>query len=299
MIDGNTLYGRGAADMKGGIACFVTAAVRHARAHEGRLPGSISFLITGDEEGPNINGTKKVLQWMRAQGETIDACVVGEPSNPQALGDEIKIGRRGSLNGELVVRGKQGHVAYQELARNPIPALLGACQGLLADRLDEGTEHFAPSNLEITSVDVGNLTTNIIPAEGRAKFNIRYNDRHDAVRLETRLRAIIEQSLRGLGVEHTITFSRSGDAFLAKPGKLTDSMCAAVEAVTSRTPRLTTGGGTSDARFIKDYCPVIEFGLINVTIHQVDERVAISDLMALTEIYERFIGLFFEQAGRS
>lgn len=298
-ISGGQLHGRGAADMKGGVACFVAAVLRYARRHPDRLPGSISVLITGDEEGAAVNGTIRVLEWMGARGETIDACVVGEPSNPSALGEEIKIGRRGSLSGHLVVRGKQGHVAYQELARNPIPPLLGACGALLADRFDEGTEHFAPSNLEITSIDVGNATTNIIPAQARANFNIRYNDRHDAARLEARLRATVERAVRGSGVEHALTFSRSGDSFLTQPGKLTGTMVGAVESVTGRTPRLTTGGGTSDARFIKDHCPVIEFGLVNATIHQVDERVAVADLIALTTIYEHFIERFFGQADRS
>ncbi|MGH6816314.1 MAG: succinyl-diaminopimelate desuccinylase, partial [Hyphomicrobiaceae bacterium] len=233
-----------------------------------------------------------VLDWLAEQGETLDACVVGEPSNPEVLGEEIKIGRRGSLNGVLAVRGKQGHVAYPHAARNPIPGLMKALGAFLADRLDDGTEHFAPSNLEITSIDVGNPTTNIVPAEARAQFNIRYNDRHDAAGLEARLRSHCIAALAGSDLAHTLRFERSGDAFLTEPGPLVAAMCRAIADTTGRTPRLTTGGGTSDARFIKNSCPVIEFGPVNATIHQVDERVAVADLITLTKIYQRFMTLY-------
>ena len=265
----------------------------------GLTGGSISLLITGDEEGPAINGTPKLLDWLQARGERLDACVVGEPSNPQALGDEIKIGRRGSLNAWLTVTGKQGHVAYPQLAANPITGLVDVLAALNADRLDDGTEHFARSNLEVTTVDVGNATVNIIPAEAKARLNIRYNDGHTAESLETRLKARAEQVLTGRGLAHTWTFARSGDAFLTQPGPLVETMVTAVRDVTGRTAALTTSGGTSDARFIKNACPVIEMGLVNATIHQIDEHVPLSDLAQLTDIYERFITRYFARASAS
>ena len=289
------LVGRGAVDMKGAIACFVAAVARLA-ARPGGVGGSVSLLITGDEEGPSVNGTRKVLDWLKTKGERLDACVVGEPSNPHALGDEIKIGRRGSLNAWLTVTGRQGHVAYPHLAANPITGIVDVLQALKAERLDEGTEHFARSNLEATTVDVGNGTVNIIPAEAKARLNIRYNDRHTAVSLEARLSEVAARVLDGRELAHAWTFLRSGDAFLTQPGPLVETMTAAVRDVTGRTPALTTSGGTSDARFIKDACPVIEMGLVNATIHQVDEHVPVSDLVQLTDIYARFIEGYFARA---
>jgi succinyl-diaminopimelate desuccinylase len=295
-IHDGILYGRGAVDMKGAIACFI-AAVARSTARPGALSaGSISLLITGDEEGPAINGTPKVLDWLKTRNERLDACVVGEPSNPQALGDEIKIGRRGSLNAWLTVKGRQGHVAYPQLAANPIKGLIDALAALNADRLDEGTEHFAHSNLEVTTVDVGNATVNIIPAEAKARLNIRYNDRHTATSLEARLQDRVSSVLTGRGIEHSWTFARSGDAFLTQPGLLVETMVEAVRTVTGRTAALTTSGGTSDARFIKNACPVIEMGLVNATIHQIDEHVPLSDLAQLTDIYARFIEGYFAKA---
>ena len=259
--------------------------------------GSVSLLITGDEEGPGTNGTIKVLDWLKGRGERLDACVVGEPSNPRALGDEIKIGRRGSLNAWLTVTGRQGHVAYPHLAANPITGLVRALDALRADRLDDGTEQFSASNLEVTTVDVGNATVNVIPAEAKARLNIRYNDRHTWVTLEARLEATVARVLADSGLNHGWTFARSGDAFLTQPGPLVAAMSQAVAAVTGRTPELTTSGGTSDARFIKNACPVIEFGLVNATIHQVDEHVSLADLEQLTAIYARFIAAYFAGAG--
>jgi succinyl-diaminopimelate desuccinylase len=289
-IKNGVLYGRGAVDMKGAIACFMVAALRvQAR---GPLPGSISFLITGDEEGPSINGTAKVLDWLQQRGETLDACVVGEPSNPTALGDEIKIGRRGSLNVELTVAGRQGHAAYPQLAENPVPKLVRLLDRLASQPLDRGTADFEPSSLQVTVIDVPNTATNVIPAVARAKFNIRSHDLWRRPQLEQ-----CEVAAESVAARWSVAFSGTGDVFLTKPGPLVDKMVQAVAAETGRTPALTTGGGTSDARFIQAHCPVIEFGLVNATIHQVDERVPVADLEKLTRIYERFIAAYFNPTG--
>ena len=288
------MYGRGAVDMKGAIACFMAAALRVEAA--GDLRGSISFLITGDEEGPSVNGTAKVLDWLVQQGETLDACVVGEPSNPQALGDEIKIGRRGSLNAELVVLGKQGHAAYPQLAENPVPKLARIIDRLSSQLLDQGTPEFEPSSLQVTVLSVANTATNVIPAEASAKFNIRYNDLWRRPQLEEWVRLQCEAAASGVNARWSVTFSGTGDVFNTKPGALVETMIEAVHKVTGRKPALTTGGGTSDAWFIQAHCPVIEFGLLNATIHQVDERVALADLEGLTTIYQAFIAGFFQRA---
>jgi succinyl-diaminopimelate desuccinylase len=280
------VYGRGAVDMKGAIACFVAAALRLPAASQ---TGSISLLITGDEEGPSINGTMKLLDWLGARGEKLDACVVGEPSNPKALGDEIKIGRRGSLNGELVIKGKQGHAAYPHLTDNPVPKLARFIDRLSSIPLDAGTAHFEPSKLQVTVISVPNTATNVVPAEARAKFNIRYNDVWTRPMVEAWVRLQCEAAQQSTGARWEVTFSGTGDVFLTQPGPLVAAMNAAVQTVTGRTPALTTGGGTSDARFIQAFCPVIEFGLVNETIHSIDERVATADLIALTDIYARFI----------
>ncbi len=290
------LTGRGAVDMKGAIACFIAAANRHIASHPDR-PGSISFLITGDEEGPAINGTAKVLEWLIARGETLDACLVGEPSNPLALGDEIKIGRRGSLNGDLVVHGVQGHAAYPAKASNPVPQLVRLLDRLATQRLDSGTAHFEPSNLEVTVIDVANTATNIIPARARAAFNVRYNDLHTRAAIEDWVRMQLEAAAGDRPIRYDVTFSGTGSVFRTKPGPLVATLTGAIHAVTGRTPALTTGGGTSDARFIQAHCPVVEFGLVNATIHQVDERVPLSDLETLTRIYERFIADYFAAHG--
>ncbi len=294
-IHDGSLYGRGAVDMKGAIACFMAAALRVQAS--GALPGSLSFLITGDEEGPSINGTAKLLDWLAARGEKLDACIVGEPSNPQALGDEIKIGRRGSLNAELVVSGKQGHAAYPQLAENPVPKLVRLLDRLASQTLDTGTAKFEPSSLQVTVIGAPNSATNVIPAEARAKFNIRYNDLWRRPQLEAWVRLQCEAAAEAIAARWTIEFSGTGDVFLTKPGPLVDTLVQAVIAETGRTPALTTGGGTSDARFIQAHCPVVEFGLVNATIHQVDERVPVADLVRLTAIYERFIAGFFSRPG--
>ncbi len=295
---GGDLIGRGAVDMKGAIACFV-AAVHRVLERGARPAGSISLLITGDEEGPSINGTVKLLQWAADRGQTFDACLVGEPSNPSALGDEIKIGRRGSMTGELTVHGKQGHAAYPQLADNPIPKLARFIERLSSRPIDAGTADFEPSSCQVTVISVPNSASNVIPAEARATFNVRYNTLWSRPAIEDWVRLQCEAAAHGAGATFDVSFSGTGDVFLTKPGPLVEMLSRSVKDITGRTPRLTTGGGTSDARFIKDYCPVVEFGLVNRTIHQVDERVALADLEALTKIYERFIAGFFAEAARA
>ncbi|MEQ1714232.1 MAG: succinyl-diaminopimelate desuccinylase, partial [Hyphomicrobium sp.] len=263
------LYGRGAVDMKGAIGCFVAAVARVLADSAIHPSGSISLLITGDEEGPSINGTMKLLDWLQERGEKLDACLVGEPSNPHALGDEIKIGRRGSLNGELVVSGKQGHAAYPRLADNPVPKLARLLDRLSSQPMDHGTRDFEPSSLQVTVISVPNTATNVIPADARAKFNIRYNDLWSRKKVEDWVRLQCEAGASGIDARYDVSFSGTGDVFLTEPGPLVETLRAAVVAETGRTPALTTGGGTSDARFIKDHCPVVEFGLVNATIHQV------------------------------
>ena len=291
-VVGEKLYGRGAVDMKGGIACFAAAALDYLAANGGKPRGSISFLITGDEESVAVNGTAKLLKWAAARGETFDHCILGEPSNVETMGDTIKSGRRGSLNGALVVTGRQGHVAYPERADNPIRGLMMLMTALLVP-LDQGSELFVPSNLEFTSVDVGNPTVNLIPGEARARFNIRYNDRHS----QTALKTLIERRA-GLAAAGRVHFSidwqpSNADVFVTKPGPFTDLAVAAITEITGRKPTLSTSGGTSDARFIKDYCPVLEFGLVGRTMHAVDENAPVADLKMLTAIYRRVIEAYF------
>jgi succinyl-diaminopimelate desuccinylase len=291
-LDGDVLYGRGAVDMKGGIACFAAAALDYLAAHDGKPKGSISLLITGDEESVAVNGTIKVLRWAAERGETFDHCVLGEPSNVEVLGDTIKAGRRGSLNGTLIVTGRQGHVAYPDRADNPIRGLMTLIAALQAP-LDDGSAQFAPSNLEFTSIDVGNPTVNLIPGEARARFNIRYNDRHSQAALKSLVESRAKQAAAGR-VRHAFDWQPSNaDVFVTKPGPFTDLAAAAIADVTGKTPKLSTTGGTSDARFIKDYCPVLEFGLVGQTMHQVDERTPIADLVTLTAIYRRIIERYF------
>jgi succinyl-diaminopimelate desuccinylase len=287
-IDGDTLYGRGAVDMKGGIACFVAAALDYLAAVGGRPKGSISFLITGDEESVAVNGTIKLLKWAAERGETFDHCILGEPSNVATVGDTIKAGRRGSLNGTLIVSGRQGHVAYPERADNPIRGLVTLITALQTP-LDEGSELFAPSNLEFTSIDVGNPTVNLIPGEARARFNIRYNDRHNRAALKALVERRAETAAAGR-VHYAIDWQPSNaDVFVTKPGPFTELAVAAIAEVTGHKPKLSTSGGTSDARFIKDYCPVLEFGLVGQTMHAVDECTPIADLVTLTAVYRRII----------
>ncbi|HYG86426.1 MAG TPA: succinyl-diaminopimelate desuccinylase [Azospirillum sp.] len=278
------LYGRGAADMKGAVAAFVAAVARELEA--GRTPqGSVSLLITGDEEGVAVNGTKKVLDWLKAHGERLDACVVGEPTNPAKLGDMIKIGRRGSTTGRLTVYGAQGHTAYPHLADNPLPRLARMLVAVTGEPLDHGTEHFQASTLALTTIDVGNPATNVIPAQGTAVFNIRFNDAHTPASIEAWLRARFD----AVGGAYDLTMSTSGESFLTPPGPLTELVADAAERVTGRRPEYSTTGGTSDARFIKDHCPVVEFGLVGQTMHKVDEHVALDDLAGLTDIYRAII----------
>ncbi|HMG77522.1 MAG TPA: succinyl-diaminopimelate desuccinylase [Xanthobacteraceae bacterium] len=292
-IAGDVLYGRGAVDMKGGIACFVAAATDYLAASGGKPKhGSISLLITGDEESVAVNGTVKLLQWAAERGEKFDHCILGEPSNVEKLGDTIKAGRRGSLNGTLIVTGRQGHVAYPDRADNPIRGLVTLIAALQAP-LDDGSAQFAPSNLEFTSIDVGNPTVNLIPGEARARFNIRYNDRHS----QAALKALLEQRARAAAagrVHYAFDWQPSNaDVFVTKPGPFTDLAAAAIVEVTGRQPKLSTTGGTSDARFIKDYCPVLEFGLVGQTMHSVDECTPVADLVTLTAVYRRIIEKYF------
>jgi succinyl-diaminopimelate desuccinylase len=292
-ISEGLLYGRGTADMKGAIACFVAAALDHLAASGGTLNGSISLLITGDEEGIAVNGTVKLLHWAAERGERFDHCILGEPTNPSALGEAIKIGRRGSLNGTLIVTGKQGHVAYPQLADNPIRGLISLMARLMTEPLDHGSEHFEASNLEFTSVDVGNQTVNLIPRQACAAFNIRYNDRHTERSLKRLIDKRCAETAAGR-VAWQLEFAPSNaEAFVTAPGPFVDLVAGAVAAVTGRKPELSTSGGTSDARFIRNYCPVVEFGLVGQTIHQVDERVAVADLERLTEIYRRVLQAYF------
>jgi succinyl-diaminopimelate desuccinylase len=279
------LYGRGAVDMKGAIAAFVAAIARR-----GDNGDSVSLLITGDEEGPAIDGTVKVLDWLAARAETLDACVVGEPTNPARLGDMLKIGRRGSMNTRITVHGTQGHAAYPHLADNPIPRLLDMLARLTAEPLDHGSPLFQPSTLALTTIDVGNPATNVIPAEARAGFNIRFNDLHSGAALEEWVR----RTLAEVGGDYDCAVEVSGESFLTQPGPLSAAVSDAVQRVTGLRPEFSTSGGTSDARFIKNHCPVLEFGLINQTMHKVDEHVLLSDIEQLTEIYQAVLDRFFE-----
>jgi succinyl-diaminopimelate desuccinylase len=292
-ISDGVLYGRGAVDMKGGIAACVAAVLDHLAAHGGRPKGSISFLITGDEESVAVNGTVKLIDWAAKRGERFDHCILAEPSNREALGDTIKIGRRGSLNGTLIVHGRQGHVAYPERADNPIMGLMRLIAALKVEPLDAGSRLFDPSNLEFTSVDVGNRTVNLIPGETRARFNIRFNDLHD----QESLKALLERrALKAGGGKIRFSFEwepSNADVFVIEPGAFTDLVANAVAEVTGRRPALSTTGGTSDARFIKNYCPVVEFGLVGQTMHAVDERVPVAELVALTDIYRRILDRYF------
>ena len=283
-IRGSVLYGRGACDMKGAIAAWVAACAEHLRA--GPPHGSLSLLITGDEEGPATDGTVRVLDWMAENRQIPDFCLVGEPTNPARLGEMIKLGRRGSLNAELTVFGTQGHVAYPARADNPVHRLVTALAALIAAPLDAGSDWFEPSSLQVVSIDVGNPATNVIPAAARARLNIRFNDRHSGASLTAWLRAAIAPHAPRCAIDVTV----SGESFLTEPGAFVDALRAAITEATGLTPLLDTGGGTSDARFIARHCPVAEFGLVGATMHQVDECVPVADLHALAGIYRGLIG---------
>ncbi|HEX8168001.1 MAG TPA: succinyl-diaminopimelate desuccinylase [Beijerinckiaceae bacterium] len=293
IVEDGELHGRGAVDMKGGIACMAAAALQYL-ADRPDFSGSIGFLVTGDEEGPAVNGTVKLLDWAKARGERFDHCILGEPTNPEKLGDMVKIGRRGSLTGHLTVHGRQGHVAYPQLAENPIGGMVRLLAALKAEPLDKGTEAFDASNLEVTTVDVGNPASNVIPMEARATFNVRFNDRWSPQTLEEEIRRRLREAA-GNAVRYTATFDPTNAvAFLTRPDSF-GFLIEAIEAETGRRPALSTTGGTSDARFIKDHCPVVEFGLVGQTMHQVDERVAVADLDRLAAIYRRAIEAYFSR----
>ncbi|MEX0297578.1 MAG: succinyl-diaminopimelate desuccinylase [Kordiimonas sp.] len=284
-IKDGQLWGRGASDMKAAIAAFASAVSDYLASLDGPLKGSLSFLITGDEEGPAVNGTKKVLDWMIEQGEKIDLCLVGEPTNPNELGQMIKVGRRGSLHGMLSVTGTQGHVAYPHVAHNPIPDLVKVLAELNKEPLDEGNDRFQPSNLEIVNIDVGNDSHNVIPETAKARFNVRFNNEFTPESLQAEL---VRRMARA-NVNYDIDWWVSGDSFLTPAGPLSDAVANSVEEVVGKRPELSTTGGTSDARFIKNMCPVVEFGLVGATMHKVDEHVAVSDITTLTSIYLRVI----------
>lgn len=292
-IRNGIIYGRGTSDMKGAIAAFVSAAARYLADH-GAPQGSISLLITGDEEGPGLHGTRRLLPAVIADGETIDHCIVGEPTSEDTIADIVKNGRRGSLNAVVKAVGKQGHAAYPEKSANPMPVLLDALQKLRAMKLDDGSPGFQPSNLEITTIDVGNAAHNVIPASATAKFNIRFNPNHTGDQLMDRISKLISTTERGVTV--TVDQRVTGEAFYTKPGKLTDLILGAVKAETGRDPQLTTGGGTSDARYIKDVCPVAELGVRNEMAHKVDECIPVDEIETLCRIYYRLLASYFAAA---
>jgi succinyl-diaminopimelate desuccinylase len=287
IVDGR-LYGRGAADMKSGVAGFVAAVAREIAA-TGPPQGSISLLITGDEERDAINGTVKLLAWAAERGERFDACLVGEPTSPEQLGDAAKIGRRGSVVADLVVRGRQGHTAYPQRADNAAHRLVAVLHRLMTTQLDQGTEWFEPSNLQLTSLDIGNPAGNVIPGEAKARLNIRFNDRHARASLE----AWLHEQIAPLAPDYTLVVNGNAEAFVTAPGELSELLARSVEAETGLRPALSTSGGTSDARFVQRYCPVIEFGLVGTTMHQANEHVTVADIEGLTRIYQRFLSLFF------
>jgi len=285
------LFGRGAADMKCAIAAFAVATKIFQKNIGATFSGSISFLITGDEEGPAINGTKKMIDWLKRQGEVLDHCIVGEPTSSHRLGDMVKIGRRGSLNASITITGTQGHVAYPDLAINPVPHLIKFLHSINKKVWDNGNNHFQPTNLEITSVKIENTITNIIPKEGSAQLNIRFNNLHTGESIKKYLKKVQKK----ISIPSTIGISVSGEAFLTSPGFLTNTIASAINFNNGFNPKLTTTGGTSDARFIKNICPVCEFGMLNTTAHKVDEHVALKDIFSLTKIYTKFLELYFSR----
>jgi succinyl-diaminopimelate desuccinylase len=303
-ISHGEMYGRGAVDMKGGIACFIAAVARHLEQN-GPPKGSISLLITGDEEGPSINGSAKLLQWAASRGEVWDAAIVGEPTNPEALGDTIKIGRRGSVTGTITVNGLQGHVAFPHQADNPVRGLVTLLDALLDPAFDAGTDNFQATNLEVTTIDIGNPATNVIPARAVATFNVRFNDTWTVETLQAEIHNRLDRASGRKKYRRSQTNPIAYDidwrpgqshVFITRNEPLIETLSGSVKSVTGRTPSLSTSGGTSDARFIKDYCPVVEFGLVSKTIHMVDERVALADLETLTRVYGRFLHDWYGRA---
>jgi succinyl-diaminopimelate desuccinylase len=289
IVTADTLYGRGAADMKGAIACFTAAAARFLAARGRDFSGSISLLITGDEEGPRINGTKKLLEWIAKRGEALDTCVIGEPTNDKVMGDIIKIGRRGNIYGYLTAEGVQGHTAYPHRADNAAHRLLALLNALTTTPLDQGTEHFQPSNLQIATIDIGNPADNVIPGRARATFNIRFNDRWTTATIKDWVKARLDS----VGGRYTLRYRGSCDSFLTPPGELSTLLSEAARRVTGRTPELSTSGGASDGCFIRQYCEIAEFGLVGITQHKVDEQVALADMAALTDVYAAVLDLYF------
>ena len=294
IIDG-VLVGRGAVDMKGAIAAYIAAAAKAIAA--GEVTGSLSFLITGDEEGVALDGTRKVVEALLAEGEAVDHCVVGEPTSAQIFGDMVKVGRRGSINADIVVEGVQGHVAYPHRAANPARVLIPLLERLQARVLDDGYPEFQPSNLEVTLIEMPNTATNIIPSTARARLNIRFNPAHQGQELANWIAAEAAAASEGTKCKVTVTPQISGEAFLTQPGPFTEVVAAAVADVTMHAPELSTSGGTSDARFIRALCPVVEVGLVGTTMHQVDERTPVAEIEQLQAVYERLIGRYFEQFG--
>ena len=292
-IKGDRLYGRGASDMKTAIAGFAAAAARFLESRDNGFPGSISLLITGDEEGEAVNGTVKVLEWLKEKGEVLDACLVGEPTNPETLGDMIKIGRRGSMTAFLTVHGASGHAAYPHLADNPVERLVKMLSAVLDKPLDDGTEHFQPSTAVVTTIDVGNPVANVIPARAEARINVRFNDLHTGAGVETLLR----RHLDDIGGDYDLDARVSGEPFLFPPGPLSNLVAGAVEKATGKRPEFSTAGGTSDARFIKDHCPVCEYGMTNQTAHKADENALVSDIQLLSDIYQSVLDGFFADPG--
>ena len=294
IVDG-MLIGRGSVDMKSAVAAFAAAAGKAIAA--GQVKGSLSFLITGDEEGVATHGTKMVVEALKAQGEILDHCIVGEPSSAETFGDMIKIGRRGSINTWITVDGRQGHVAYPHRAANPIPVLIDLLAKLQNHVLDEGYTGFQPSNLEVTTVDVANGATNVIPAQAKARLNIRFNPSHKGAELAAWIEAEAAKAAEGFGGTIKVEPVVSGEAFLTEPGAFTDVVAAAVQDVSGAAPELSTTGGTSDARFIRDLCPVVELGLVGKTMHAVDERAPVQEIRDLQRVYERVIERYFAQFG--
>jgi succinyl-diaminopimelate desuccinylase len=292
-VKNNRLIGRGANDMKSSIACFVSAVSQFLSTHK-KINGSISFLITGDEEAQAVNGTKKVVDYLIKKKEKIDFCIVGEPTNPTKLGQMIKIGRRGSLSGKLEIYGTQGHVAYPHLSKNPINSLVSICSQLKAKPLDNGNKHFQSSNLEFTSINVDNKAHNVIPARASTQFNIRYNNFHTAKSLKKKIISIIKSTCAKNKTKYKIDFLASGDSFLTKPGSTIQMAKKIIKKITKINPVFSTTGGTSDARFIKKIAPCLEFGLVNKTMHRVDESVSLSDLKKLTKIYKNILVEYFK-----
>ena len=290
-IKDGCLWGRGATDMKSGVAAFAAAAIDFVR--DTPPDGAVILTVTGDEEGDAEHGTTALLDWMAANGEAMDVCLVGEPTCPDKMGEMIKIGRRGSLSAWFTLTGVQGHSAYPHRACNPLPAMARLMDRLSSHVLDEGTEHFDPSTLAVVTIDTGNPATNVIPAECRATVNIRFNDAHDSQGLIAWMQGEMDKVLAGFGVQGAMEVKVSGESFLTPPGALSDMVAAAVEAETGVTPVLSTTGGTSDARFVKDHCPVVEFGLVGQTMHQVDERVAVDQIRQLKAIYTRILRDYF------